>query len=69
MELLLLYLKVKMIKMAQKEYYTQEISQVLSSLNTSLGGLSSSEAQKRLDENGPNRLKEEKRHTVLEIFF
>jgi Ca2+-transporting ATPase len=43
--------------------------EVLQALNTTIKGLSSEEAERRLEEHGPNELKETKRVTALDIFI
>ncbi len=50
-------------------WHQNEISDVVDSLGTSLGGLSSQEARRRLDEYGPNELKEKKKRTPLAMFL
>ncbi len=46
------------------EWYKEEIQLVLDELKTSLSGLSSEDARRRLTEHGYNQLKEKKRKTV-----
>ena len=48
---------------------SQDKEQVLESLRTTVKGLSSDEAQKRLVEYGPNELREKKRRTALQMFL
>ena len=50
-------------------YETKEIDEVLRELNTSKDGLSSTEAQKRLEENGRNEIKEKKKKSWFKIFL
>jgi len=50
-------------------YHALETKQVLSSLQTRLEGLSEEEVNRRLEEFGPNELKEEKRVTPLSILL
>lgn len=50
-------------------YYCENKERVLSELNSSEKGLSSSEAQKRLEENGKNQLKEAKGKSLIRRFF
>lgn len=49
-------------------YYDQEINSVFEELGVSQAGLSSEEAEKRLEEYGENELKEEKKASVLRLF-
>ncbi|MBE6021531.1 MAG: HAD family hydrolase, partial [Clostridiales bacterium] len=51
-----------------KEYLT-EIPQVFEALGSSEQGLTSEEAKKRLEEYGPNKLKEGKKDSLLKKFF
>ncbi len=44
----------------EERYYLREKESVMEELNTSLNGLSSEEAEKRLQENGKNKLAEAK---------
>ena len=50
-------------------WHQKEINTVIEDLDSSLRGLSSEEAQKRLEEYGPNELKEEKKKTWLVMFL
>ncbi|AAM07430.1 TPA: calcium-translocating P-type ATPase, SERCA-type [Methanosarcina acetivorans] len=50
-------------------YYDREISSVLEELKTSEEGLSSEEAEKRLEEYGKNELKEKEKVSVLRLFL
>lgn len=50
-------------------YETKEIDEVLRELNTSKDGLSSTEAQKRLEGNGRNEIKEKKKKSWFKIFL
>ncbi len=50
-------------------WHQNDINEVVSSLGSSLGGLSSEEASRRLDEYGPNELNEKKRRTPLDMFL
>ncbi|TAN45366.1 MAG: cation-translocating P-type ATPase [Nitrospirae bacterium] len=50
-------------------WHQKNIADTLSSLNSSLRGLSSDEAQKRLERYGANELKEKARKTALSMFF
>ncbi|WP_052722542.1 MULTISPECIES: cation-translocating P-type ATPase [unclassified Methanosarcina] len=50
-------------------YYDQEISLVFEELKTSEEGLSSGEAEKRLDEYGKNELKEKEKVSVFRLFL
>ena len=51
-----------------KEYLT-EIPQVFKALGSSEQGLTSDEAKKRLEEYGPNKLKEGKKDSLIKKFF
>lgn len=53
----------------ETKWYTLTTKETLSSLETSEAGLTNSEAQKRLDEFGPNELQEEKRVNRLNLFL
>ncbi|MGO2637714.1 MAG: cation-translocating P-type ATPase [Enterococcus viikkiensis] len=52
-----------------KQVYQQETEELMNDLNTAPEGLSQAEAQKRLQENGPNQLKEAKKKTTLSLFL
>ncbi len=49
--------------------YLSEIPQVLESVNSTENGLSTEEAQKRLEEYGPNKLQEAKKVSLLQKFL
>ena len=51
------------------KFYCEEIEKVLMETRTSEKGLSSSEAEKRLAENGKNKLAEAKKDSLLKRFF
>ena len=51
------------------KYYLEETGQVLDELGSSPSGLSASEAEKRLAENGKNKLKEGKKPSLLRRFL
>ncbi|MDI1471945.1 MAG: cation-translocating P-type ATPase [Thermodesulfovibrio sp.] len=51
------------------DWYLKSVDETITLLNSSLNGLSSQEAQKRLQEYGPNELKERKRKTPLMMFL
>ena len=51
------------------EYYNRSVEQILADFKTSRDGLSYSQAQRRLEEYGPNRFSKGKSVTKLEIFF
>jgi len=51
------------------KYYCSEIDDVLVETKSSRGGLSSNEAETRLEENGKNRLAEGKKDSLLKRFF
>src|SRR3989337_857139 len=50
-------------------WHQKEINSVVEDLGTSLQGLSTEEAKKRLEEYGPNELKEGKKKTPLGMFL
>ena len=52
-----------------KHVYQQETDRLMKDLNTSPEGLSQTEAQQRLQENGPNQLKEAKKKSSLTLFL
>ena len=52
-----------------KKTYTQSTEEVLSELQVGLEGLSSAEAQQRLQKYGPNKLKEGEKPTLLQRFL
>ena len=47
------------------KYYLEEVNDVLNSVNSNENGLSKEEAAKRLEQNGKNKLAEEKRDTLF----
>ena len=49
--------------------YLQESEAVLSAVNSTADGLTAAEAQKRLEENGPNKLAEGKKKGWIRRFF
>ncbi len=51
------------------KFYLEDIHAVLSHTKSGMEGLSAKEAQKRLAENGKNKLKEEEKATLLQRFF
>lgn len=51
------------------KFYDNEIEEVLKAVNGNENGLTSKESEKRLAENGKNRLKEAKKITVLQRFI
>ena len=51
------------------KFYTETSEEVLKSVNSSETGLSSAEAEKRLEENGKNKLKEAKKDSLLKRFM
>jgi len=51
------------------KFYCEEIEKVLIGTKSSKGGLSSSEAAKRLEENGKNKLAEAKKDSLIKRFF
>ncbi|RLI07147.1 ATPase, partial [Candidatus Bathyarchaeota archaeon] len=55
--------------MEREAWHAIEIESVLESLGTSRRGLSEEEARRRLEEYGPNELREEKRVTPFQIFI
>ncbi len=50
-------------------WYRKEIKEIMEDIDTSLSGLSSKDAQKRLEEYGPNELKEKKKKAPLVMFL
>ena len=50
-------------------WHQKTVEDVIEELNSSLKGISSEEARKRILEYGPNELKEEKKKTVLMMFL
>jgi len=56
------------VSMERDAWHAVDTEQVFESLGTSQDGLSSEEARRRLEEYGPNELREEKRVTPLELF-
>lgn len=50
-------------------FYTEEFSSVLKEIGSSEDGISSKEALQRLEKNGPNRLKQEKKDSLLKKFL
>ncbi|MFW6109511.1 MAG: cation-translocating P-type ATPase [archaeon] len=55
--------------MENKKWHSTEIDDVFSSLETDRDGISDEEAAKRLEEYGPNELKEEKKHQWYHILW
>ena len=51
------------------KYYVSEIETVLSAVKSSRTGLSTAEAEKRLAENGKNKLAEAKKDSLLKRFL
>ena len=51
------------------KHYLESIGQVLAQTGSTEAGLTAAEAQKRLETNGKNKLKEEKKATLLQRFF
>lgn len=52
-----------------KHAYQQETTELMKDLNTTSEGLNPKEAQQRLQENGPNQLKEAKKKSSLTLFL
>lgn len=52
-----------------KHAYQQETDKLMTDLKTAPEGLSQAEAQQRLQENGPNQLKEAKKKSSLTLFL
>lgn len=55
--------------MKKETWHAIEVQEVMQALSTSLQGLEEEEAKRRLEEFGPNELREEKRVTPLDIFL
>ena len=51
-----------------KEWYQREEEEILKSLQTSKDGLTSSQAQRLLEEKGENVLQEGKKKSALQVF-
>ncbi|MBR5754679.1 MAG: hypothetical protein IKX97_02500, partial [Erysipelotrichaceae bacterium] len=52
-----------------EKYYLQDEKAVIEALNTTADGLSSAEAEKRLAENGKNKLKEAEKEPLFRKFI
>ena len=52
-----------------KKTYTQSAEEVLQGLGVGAEGLTTAEAQKRLEQYGPNKLKEAEKPTLLQRFI
>ena len=52
-----------------KKFYTQSVEEVLSALGAGAEGLSSQQAKERLEQYGPNKLKEGKKPSLIQRFF
>ena len=52
-----------------KKYYTLSVEEVLSALGAGAEGLSSQQAKERLEQYGPNKLKEGKKPSLIQRFF
>ena len=52
-----------------KEFWSYEVDDILKQLNTDKGGLSSREAEERMDEYGQNIFEEKKSSSKLEMFI
>lgn len=55
--------------MEEKKYYSKDIEEVYKQFKTSQKGITDTEAVKRLEQNGPNKLKEAKKKTMLSRFI
>ena len=55
--------------MSEEVWHTMKVDDVLQALRSNEKGLSEEEVKRRLEEFGPNELREEKRVTALSIFF
>lgn len=51
------------------KFYQMTEEEILSELKTDIGGLTSEEAEKRINENGKNVLPKEKKKNIIQIFF
>jgi len=52
-----------------KNYYNLDVRNALSQLKTSANGLTSNEAQQRLEQNGPNVIPSKQKHSIWRLFF
>ena len=50
-------------------WHRKDTNEAIEALNSSIQGISSEEAQKRLAEYGPNELKEKKKKTLFMMFL
>jgi len=50
-------------------FYQKSVEQALEALGASIGGLASEDAEKRLQQYGPNDLQEKKRATLFSMFM
>ena len=57
------------MEIMQKEFYSRTGEQTLADMQTSLQGLSEAEAAERLRRYGANALAEERRRSIVEVFF
>ena len=55
--------------MKEKNFYNQDLEELFKQFNTSMSGLTEEEANKRLKENGLNKLKEAKKKSNLSLFL
>ena len=51
------------------QYYKEKVEKVLENLNSSKEGISPTEANKRLEDYGENKIKSEKKISPVKIFF
>ena len=64
-----IYIENKIVRYTTIKHYLHTENEVLTHLNSCTDGLSSIEAQKRLEENGPNKLIEAKKTPLIKRFF
>jgi Ca2+-transporting ATPase len=62
------YYTVPILRRMNLKYYCSEIGEVLSATGSAMSGLTSGEAEKRLSENGKNKLAEGKKDSLLKRF-
>lgn len=53
----------------ESQYYTQTPQQVLHAMESREEGLTTQQAQERIEKNGPNALREERKKPVWQVFL